>query len=184
MCVYNESLSCCPVKRLCSEMMATEKDLDFHMIITFGLLPNKLSCFICAPETCFLFFLSVFNPSVEGDIWQAPKTETPQKGLGFLVLLHSSWSSCILHREISAPNQPELSLSVCLGRWTSFSRSTWCRETSPRRNTACETWRSLTSTTSWCTRCVGRDSHVCLIAWMASRFWQEENRTSFADTRN
>lgn len=60
--------------------------------------------------------------------------------------------------------------SVCPSRWTSYSRSTWCRETSPRQSTACETWRSLTSTTSWCTRCVGRDSYVfgLLPGWWAS----------------
>lgn len=51
----------------------------------------------------------LFHPSVEGNIWQAAKTETPQHGLYLLVLLHSSSPLFILQ----ASNQPR-AFSFCV----------------------------------------------------------------------
>lgn len=137
-------------------MIATGKDLHFHIINPFRLQQNYLSGFICAPETCFFPSTKRGGRHVTGtrDRNAAPGpwfTGLASFQLGFMRSAH---------RHLC--NQ-QLFHSVCPSRWTSFSRSTWCRETSPRQSTACETWRSLTSTTSWCTRCVGRDSYVFVL---------------------
>lgn len=143
-------------------MIATGKDLYFHVINPFRLQQNYLFGFICAPGTCFF-------PSTKRGGRHVTGTEDRNAAPGPWCTGLASFQLGFMpsaHRHLC--NQ-QLFPSVCPSRWTSFSRSTWCRETSPRRSTACETWRSLTSTTSWCTRCVGRDSYafVLLPGWWA-----------------